>query len=120
MGQDPDHTGGEARGSGNLLAGIPGSLPEEFCEALAAAGGVRIERVVSRGHCSPEGFWYDQDRAEWVAVLQGRARLRREADAEDRTLGPGDYIFLPAHCRHRVTWTDPGQDTIWLAVHFDT
>ena len=30
---------------------------------------------------------------------------------------PGDWVILPAHCRHRVAWTDPVRETLWLAVH---
>ena len=26
-----------------------------------------------------------------------------------RVLRPGDYILIPAHCRHRVAWTDPSR-----------
>ena len=27
-------------------------------------------------------------------------------------------VGIPAHRQHRVDWTDPEQDTIWLAVHY--
>ncbi|MCB1092947.1 MAG: cupin domain-containing protein [Verrucomicrobiae bacterium] len=102
---------------GNLFENLPASLPNEFFEVLAQGGGpVRIERIVSRGHASPDGFWYDQAEDEWVALLTGRAEVR----LEDRTiaLAPGDWLHLPAHCRHRVESTDPGRDTVWLAVFF--
>ena len=100
--------------SGNLLDPA-GPLPDELVETLTVAEGVRIERIVSRGHRSPEGFWYDQAEGEWVAVLQGRARLRIEGQ-EARELLPGDWLWLPARTRHRVEWTDPGTETVWLAV----
>ena len=32
-------------------------------------------------------------------------------------MGPGDWVWLPARCRHRVAWTDPDAPTVWLAVH---
>ena len=85
-------------------------------ETLIQSDGVRVERIVSHGHASPEWFWYDQDEHEWVMVLQGSARLQ----LEDRTLelGPGDYINLPAHTKHRVEWTTPDQPTIWLAIFY--
>ena len=85
-------------------------------ETLIQSDGVRVERIVSHGHASPEGFWYDQDEHEWVMVLQGSARLQ----LEDRTLelGPGDYINLPAHIKHRVQWTTNDQPTIWLAIFY--
>jgi cupin 2 domain-containing protein len=103
---------------GSLLAPVLRQLPEERFDTLAAGGGVTIERIVSRGHASPDGFWYDQDRDEFVLVVQGRAGLRIAGEAEPVVLGPGDYVMVRAHVRHRVEWTDPEVDTIWLAVHF--
>ncbi|HSM14317.1 MAG TPA: cupin domain-containing protein [Thermoanaerobaculia bacterium] len=90
----------------------------ERVEVLFRTGGVRIERIESRGHRSPEGFWYDQDEGEWVTVVAGRARLRLADPDEVVELGPGDWIDLPAHRRHRVEWTDPERDTVWLAVFY--
>ena len=100
----------------NLFSNIPSNLPKELIETLIQSDGVRIERIVSHGHASPEGFWYDQDEHEWVVVLQGAARLQ----IEDRTidLGPGDHINLPAHTKHRVEWKTTDQPTIWLAVFY--
>ena len=80
---------------------------------------VRIERIVSTGQASPPGFWYDQDRAEWVLVVSGAAGLLFEGEAEPLSLGPGDWVHIPAHRRHRVLWTDPANPTVWLAVHHD-
>jgi GNAT superfamily N-acetyltransferase len=102
---------------GNLAGGVPAQLPAELVTVLAD-GAARIERIVSRGHGSPPGFWYDQDEAEWVAVIAGAARLEIEDGEGVRTvaLGPGDWIDLPRRCRHRVAWTTPDADTIWLAV----
>ncbi len=102
----------------NIFADIPTKLPEELVEVLAAAGTVRIERIVSLGHSSPEGFWFDQETDEWVVVLQGAARLRFEGGDHAVTMKPGDYVQIPAHRRHRVEWTDPAEPTIWLAVHY--
>ena len=53
-----------------------------------------------------------------MLVLAGSAGLLIEGEAAPRTLGPGDYVHLPAHVRHRVAWTEAGRDTIWLAVHY--
>jgi cupin 2 domain-containing protein len=80
--------------------------------------GVRIERIVSRGQASPEGFWYDQEEDEWVVVLEGRAAIEFEGQAEAVELVRGSYLNIPAHVRHRVAWTEPEQNTIWLAVHY--
>ena len=49
----------------NLFTGIPAELPQEWMETLLGGRGrFRVERIVSRGHASPEGFWYDQDEHE--------------------------------------------------------
>lgn len=101
--------------TGNLLADLPADLPEELLTPIVTSGPVRVERIVSRGHASPEAFWYDQEEHEWVLVVQGHARLEIE-DRGEVSLGAGDHIFLPAHLRHRVAWTDPDRDTVWLAV----
>jgi len=31
---------------------------------------------------------------------------------------PGSYVHIPAHCKHRVEWTDPDVETIWLAMYY--
>ncbi len=108
----------EAVYAGNLRAAIPRALPDELATTLLQAKAVRIERIVSRGHASPAGFWYDQAQSEFVLVTQGRARLEIEGQGE-RALETGDFVVLPAHVRHRVSWTDPREDTIWLAVFYD-
>jgi cupin 2 domain-containing protein len=102
----------------NLFADIPRHLPEEQTDELAASPNVKIERIVSRAHASPDGFWYDQDWPEWVTVLEGSASLLFEGEEAPRILRRGDHLLIPAHRRHRVAWTEAGCDTIWLAVHF--
>ena len=79
---------------------------------------MRIERIVSRGHASPPDFWYDQDWHEFVLLMSGRARLELADGAPVVELEPGDWLDIKAHVRHRVDWTDPEQDTVWLAVHY--
>ena len=103
----------------NLLSSLPDASVSEITEALLCARGVRLERIVSQGQVSPPGYWYDQDEAEWVIVLNGSARLAIAGERDDRLLREGDAIFLPAHCRHRVTWTDPHVPTVWLALFID-
>jgi len=102
----------------NLFDGIPADLPRELFQTLLAMPGVRIERIVSLGHASPEGFWYDQEAHEWVLLVAGAARLTLEGD---RTidLRPGAFVEIPARRRHRVEWTDPTGPTIWLAIHHE-
>ena len=99
----------------NLDDGIlPGAVEEQVTE-LVRRGSVRIERIVSHGHCSAPGFWYDQDEHEWVLLVRGAARLEYEGGAT-LSLNAGDSLEIPAHQRHRVAWTDPDRATGWLAV----
>jgi len=100
----------------NLFQGIPEALDQELVEKLLEHDSFRIERVVSRGHASPPKFWYDQDEHEWVVVLTGKAQLQIDGEEDLVTLDPGDTYALPAHTKHRVAWTEPNHDTIWLAV----
>jgi cupin 2 domain-containing protein len=102
----------------NLLRDLPDGRATEITDALVARPGLRIERIVSFGQASPEGFWYDQGAAEWVLLLAGAARLRFEDETQARALGPGDWLEIAAHRRHRVEWTDPAKPTIWLAVFY--
>ena len=101
----------------NLFAEIPEDLPEELTQTLLSTPDVRIERVVSLAHTSPEGFWYDQEDQEWVLLLKGTARLRFERE-EPIDLRPGAFVNIPAHRRHRVERTDPSEVTVWLAIHY--
>lgn len=103
----------------NLFTIPPEARPtaEEFFETLLTGpNGLRIERIISHGHATPEGVWYDQPRDEWVVVLQGTARLVYE-DGGEAALGPGDQVFLPQRVRHRVAETSA--PCLWLAVHGD-
>ncbi len=102
--------------SDNLFSNLPAELPSELFVTLLQSAQVRIEKIVSYGHASPDGFWYDQDEHEWVVVLRGLARLTI-AD-ECVALKPGDFINIPAHRRHRVEWTTPDEPTIWLAIFY--
>jgi cupin 2 domain-containing protein len=102
----------------NLFQQIPGHIPQEIQEVLLATDAFRLERIVSRGQATPPGEWYDQEGHEWVILLSGSAGLRFAGETAIRVMQPGDYVHLPAHCRHRVEWTDPGRDTIWLALHY--
>ena len=101
---------------GNLFADIPQQMPEELLSILVESANVRIERIVSHGHATPEGFWYDQSQAEGVMLVKGAARLRFEDEVIEMT--PGNFINIPAHRKHRVEWTTPDEPTIWLAVFY--
>ncbi|WP_319633557.1 cupin domain-containing protein [Pelagibius marinus] len=100
----------------NLLKNLPPPAPEEDFETLLQRQGVKLERIVSYGHTTPEAEWYDQEQDEWVMLLAGAARLLIDGEGET-LLQPGDALLLPAHRRHRVTWTDPDRPTVWLALH---
>ena len=103
--------------SGNLFAGLPAKLDEELFTEILKGRSFKLERIVSTGQTTPDGEWYDQDRAEWVVLLKGAATLRFEDEPAPRTLGEGDYLMIPPHARHRVEATDPDRPTVWLALH---
>lgn len=102
----------------NIFKSIPNNLPDELFETLASSDTVKIERIISRGHITPEGEWYDQDQHEWVVLLEGEARLEFADQTAELWLRKGDYVLIPAHQKHRVSFTSEEMDTIWLAVHF--
>ena len=104
--------------AGNLFDNIPADLAEELFEKLAGNEAVTIERIVSQGHSTAKDQWYDQERNEWVILLQGRAKLGFEEGGEIVELVTGDHLTIPAHTRHKVLWTSDEIDTIWLAVHY--
>ncbi len=103
----------------NLLADLPRTLADELVDVLAEGRRVRIERIVSTGQASPTGFWYDQDQAEWVSVLQGEAELLFAGDEEPCHMKAGDHLTIPAHRKHRVQWTSEEEPTVWLVVFYD-
>ncbi len=102
----------------NIFSTVAAAEHAEHVESLLEAKSCRIDRIVSHGHASPAGFWYDQEQAEWVLVLSGEAVVRFEDQDEPVALKPGDYLNIAACRRHRVEWTAPDQPTIWLAVHY--
>ena len=100
--------------SDNLFVPSPGPNGDETITTLIRNPAFTLEQIVSRGAASPDGFWYDQDRDEWVLLLRGEAELRFES-GEIVSLTAGDPILIPAHRRHRVDRTSA--DAIWLALH---
>lgn len=102
----------------NIFSSIPSDrLDHEFFEELLRHKNIKIERIISRGHASPEHGWYDQEEHEWVIVLEGSGTILFETGKEV-TLKKGDYLNIPSHTKHRVTRTDPDAHTIWLAIHY--
>ncbi|MDA3868832.1 MAG: cupin domain-containing protein [Gammaproteobacteria bacterium] len=101
----------------NIFDAIPKNLETESFQRLVKSDTVKIERIISRGHSSPDSGWYDQNENEWVMLVQGEATLAF-ADAASITLRTGDFVNIPAHTKHRVDWTTPEIETIWLAVYY--
>lgn len=101
----------------NIFESIPGQLDAEVFEDIVKSPRVRIERILSQGQRSPASGWYDQEEQEWVIMLRGQARILFEGGNEI-SLGGGDYVHIPAHTRHKVTWTTPDEVTVWLAVFY--
>ena len=104
--------------SGNIFSSIPHHMSDEVFDTILASDGCEIERIISKGHQSPPHYWYDQGKNEWVMVLKGSAALKFKNSKKIVEMMPGDYVLIPAHCKHRVEWTDPEVETIWLAVYF--
>lgn len=103
---------------GNLLGDLPDARQVEIFQTLLEQGGLKIERIISRGQVTPAGQWYDQDHDEWVLLVTGGASLQLADEPVPRQLKPGDWLYLPAHCQHRVSWTMPDHETVWLAIHW--
>ena len=101
----------------NLYADLPKQSGHELFTTLVDNPNCRIERIVSYGQGSPEGFWYDQAWDEWVLLLSGSAEL--DLDGRRVMLTSGDHQLIPAGLRHRVIKTDLEEPTIWLAVHLN-
>ena len=108
---------------GNILDNLPKSATEEeafqsllpFLESKKYKIS-KIERIVSTGQCSAE--WYDQSEGEFVMIIQGSAAVECEGD-KITIMSPGNWIYLPHHCKHRVFWTNAIETTVWLAIFFE-
>lgn len=103
---------------GNIFSNLPRHILDEIFEEIINTKACKVERIISKGQASPAGFWYDQELNEWVVVLKGRAVLKFQDNQEVMEMGPGDYVNIPAHCKHREEWTDSHTVTIWLAIHY--
>ena len=102
----------------NIFSKIPHFMEEETSETLLKSEHFKLERIVSSGQATAHGKWFDQSTSEWVILLSGSAGLQFEGEEEGCVMYPGDYVHIPAHKRHRVEWTDPEQNTVWLALHY--
>ncbi len=101
----------------NIFSSIPDTIDDEVFDDLLKSDSIRIERILSKGQRSPDDYWYDQDENEWVVVLQGEAVIAL-SDGHDVRLMPGGYLNIPAHTKHRLSWTKPDEVTVWLAVFY--
>jgi len=101
----------------NLFHNIPDKLPEELIEIIFQKENLRIERIVSKGHFSPPGFWYEQNEHEFVLLCEGEASIEFEK-GETVHLTKGDYCLIPAMVRHRVNHTSEKENCVWLAIFF--
>lgn len=104
--------------TGSLLELLPDATGAEQFETLVARGDIRIERIVTRGQATPLETWYDQQHNEWVLLMSGSALIQFEGMDEFHRLEVGQWLLLPAHCRHRVAWVPPEETTVWLAIHW--
>ena len=102
----------------NIFSDIQKQAPDEVLETILQTDKFKIERIISRGHATAEGEWYDQDKNEWVLVLKGNASLLFEGNDKTIIMKTGDYINIPAHRKHRVEWTEPEEETNWLAIYY--
>ena len=102
----------------NIFKNIPDHIPEELFQEILKTEDIKVERIVSKGHSSADGYWYDQEENEWVILLKGSAGLLFEGHEKVVVLRPGDYINIPSHTKHRVEWTDPDMVTVWLAFYY--
>lgn len=100
---------------GNIFAKIPDASNEEVFEIILNSEHIKIERIISKGQTSPENFWYNQDWGEWVLLLQGYAIIEFENE-QIIEMKPGDYLYIPPNKKHRVNFTAPDIETIWLAI----
>jgi cupin 2 domain-containing protein len=107
-----------AEACGNLFDVPDVRLDAELVESIASGAGVAIERIVSTGQATGVGEWLEQQRDEWVVLLDGEAELSYD-DGTGVRLSSGDYVLIAAGVRHRVEWTRTDPPCVWLAVHAD-
>ena len=98
------------------ISDIDFSEDKEITEILALSENIRIERIVSSGQITDKDYWYDQSENEFVMVLQGEARILFDNGKEEH-LSKGDYLEIPAHVRHQVSFTSVNPVCIWLTVY---
>lgn len=101
----------------NIFENLPYKIDGEIFEEILTTKDFKLERIVSEGYASPQGFWYDQKQNEFVLLLAGSAKISFD-DGKIFELKPGDYLIINAHQKHKVDWTAPDQKTFWLTLHY--
>lgn len=100
----------------NIFKNIPRDLPEELIENITSSKNIKIERIISKGRSTNKDFWYNQDKDEFVLLLQGEAELLFESGLVK--MNKGDYLIIPKHKKHQVKSTSNKEETIWLTVFY--
>ena len=77
---------------------------------------IKIEKIVSNGQKSPENFWYEQEKSEFILLLEGFAIL--EFENREVELKKGDCLNIEAYQKHKVKFTSLDEPTIWFAVFY--
>lgn len=88
---------------------------DEYTEIIWQNEHLRLERIISCGHTSPQGFWYEQEEDEWVTIIAGEGEITWD-NGEASYLKAGESIFIPRKKRHRVSYTSDNPLCIWLAL----
>lgn len=95
----------------NIFDNIKYSEKEEIIDELFCHKKLRVERILSSGQTSEE--WYDQEEEEFVFLEKGEAEILYE-DGKRVSLKAGDMILIPAHKKHKVSYTS--SECVWLCV----
>ena len=98
----------------SIFSNIAQSGEEEQFNLLAKSPNCRVERIVSAGHSSPKGFWYDQENDEFIMLVQGEATLEFEDKMVD--MKAGDYMVIHKNPKHRIEKSSMEPACIWLCV----
>lgn len=105
--------------SGGNFFEIPQDLPKNFelFQSIISKENLSIERIISTGQKTPDNQWLEQDKNEWVLLLQGESAISFE-DGKKISLKSGDYLHISKNTKHRVESTSSDPFCIWLAVHY--
>ncbi len=104
--------------SGNFFD-LPQTLSKGFetFQEIISNENLIVERIISTGQVTPDSQWLEQDKNEWVLLLQGESELEFE-DGERWELKKGDYILIPENKKHKVSSTSIEPPCIWLAIYY--